>query len=137
MFGDSFFTGMSPALVALINACTFSSPCLGILFLQELGNLTAANEMRFRPHVWGFFFYFEVAPHLMHKRRVFSSPCLGILFLLKISPLKNPWPFLFSSPCLGILFLPVFKYMGRYVIADVFVPMFGDSFFTFGIHQSE
>ena len=64
---------------------------------------------------------------------VFSSPCLGILFSLdggKDFPIDGGT--VFSSPCLGILFSQI---SGMSVLAlskQIFVPMFGDSFFTAG-----
>ena len=157
----------------------FSSPCLGILFLQiriywERGTFhvfvpmfgdsfftqhrkgNSTGKACFRPHVWGFFFYlfssrvdqrnsavvfvpmfgdsFFTRKIWIHGkyREGFSSPCLGILFLLppSYSPASTDSP-AFSSPCLGILFLLVKEEGGvSFFKVEVFVPMFGDSFFT-------
>ena len=86
-----------------------SSPCLGILFSPQ-GHY----------HIQLFF-------------ELFSSPCLGILFSLAFIGYTMIKDHLFSSPCLGILFSRdgVAYYKASVVIA-VFVPMFGDSFFTRG-----
>ena len=128
MFGDSFFTSTENLLFANYSQ-KFSSPCLGILFSRK--EPIMANEKSgvfvpmfgdsfftfpsacpiqwtcmgcFRPHVWGFFF---------HK--------VGVKRTLQIH--------LFSSPCLGILFSLVGN-VERAIQVGVFVPMFGDSFFT-------
>ena len=68
-----------------------------------------------------------------HSAGEFSSPCLGILFspgnIERAVKLGKAFPF--SSPCLGILF----SHSGMGKVKNgkpkrVFVPMFGDSFFT-------
>ena len=66
-----------------------------------------SHKSSLRPHVWGFFF---------HLKKV-----------LKYAPLKTE---LFSSPCLGILFSHKFPHQSGKHHNGVFVPMFGDSFFT-------
>ena len=61
----------------------------------------------------------------------FSSPCLGILFSLEMITNMEFVNFVeFSSPCLGILFSQAVCNCKRKYRQVVFVPMFGDSFFT-------
>ncbi len=88
------------------------------------------NASCFRPHVWGSFFHEIKRKNDIDKLIKFSSPCLGILFSLDGIP-----PFIyqgrgFSSPCLGILFSPYYGKSEKRIYGEVFVPMFGDSFFT-------
>ncbi len=137
-------------------AFPFSSPCLGILFSQKIVSPVTSNvPFSFRPHVWGFFFhnYFKSDDKYMRIDR-FSSPCLGILFSHNKECTFNAPYLWFSSPCLGILFSRekiesqrrntmtsfrphvwgfFFHKVGESdgaVMFTVFVPMFGDSFFT-------
>ena len=79
------------------------------------------------------FFTREVVTIPSTVTKKFSSPCLGILFSLAFIGYTMIKDHLFSSPCLGILFSRdgVAYYKASVVIA-VFVPMFGDSFFTRG-----
>ena len=65
------------------------------------------GPLGFRPHVWGFFFHKVGISWKIKQGSWFSSPCLGILFSLDYE----------AQQC-GLLPL------------EVFVPMFGDSFFT-------
>ena len=60
----------------------------------------------------------------------FSSPCLGILFSPSLfrAPISRCTSF--SSPCLGILFSRAKEFAFDGGKVKVFVPMFGDSFFT-------
>ena len=85
----------------------FSSPCLGILF----------SQLKFD----------GISPFIY----AFSSPCLGILFSPEeLSHITADRPVRFSSPCLGILFSHGALSWERLSRQPVFVPMFGDSFFT-------
>ena len=87
---------------------SFSSPCLGILFSQDCGvKMTLKRFYSFRPHVWGFFFHDTFEYEYGLEPKLFSSPCLGILFSRYRSGRSS------DRACLL-----------------VFVPMFGDSFFT-------
>ena len=69
---------------------------------------------------------------------MFSSPCLGILFSLGGSLCTDDdKPTLFSSPCLGILFSQLVNKSKQGTRNPVFVPMFGDSFFTFTMYGDD
>ena len=70
-------------------------------------NIQIAVIKSFRPHVWGFFF---------HNRKSAAN---------EVAELKR-----FSSPCMGILFSPVIMAINEKSSGFVFVPMYGDSFFT-------
>ena len=111
----------------------------------------------FRPHVWGFFFHTGQSS-LKLLAETFSSPCLGILFSLHLLFLfmdggrcsrfrPHVWGFFFhitaekpvriaSREC---VFVPMFgdsfftgtgRHGKQIIGTGVFVPMFGDSFFT-------
>ena len=68
--------------------------------------LCALLQCSFRPHVWGFFFHERLSWQKNMDLLEFSSPCLGILFSLSWGTWNVPFSW------------------------EVFVPMFGDSFFT-------
>ena len=133
----------------------------GFFFHRDLPVHLSGQRCRFRPHVWGFFFHIQSwMQKQKEKHRVFvpmfgdsfftvftvvdstgdvvkfSSPCLGILFsrdVVKRHASRKSASF--SSPCLGILFSQFETASGNTVKFDVFVPMFGDSFFTlYGVH---
>ena len=132
MFGDSFFTcHLLKTLCSQISR--FRPHVWGFFFHNRKGKIMATFGKkvfvpmfgdsfftsaiffilsgriisRFRPHVWGFFFHKDLIN--MMKRTVSDS---------------------FSSPCLGILFSPGKEIASTGKGAEVFVPMFGDSFFT-------
>ena len=107
MFGDLFFTSWQK-IRQVLQEILFSSPCLGILFSLAMWLKRNPHQggPRFRPHVWGSFFHRQVLWATSSGALRFSSPCLGILFSQK----------------------------GATTMATenktVFVPMFGDPFFT-------
>ena len=108
MYGDSFFTTEVAELKKQLGMIMFSSPCMGILFSPQ-AEIDALNK----------------------KMDAFSSPCMGILFSLftvKIGIVVDTN--LFSSPCMGILFSREKDYRKIEKLDEVFVPMYGDSFFT-------
>ena len=130
MYGDSFFT------------------------MKRHGGRKSASA-GFRPHVWGFFFHKskmmnynvnhmfsspcmgilfsrgEISHLTADKPVKFSSPCMGILFSLQLTPVQLlTCTVTFSSPCMGILFSRFVGNVERSIKLGVFVPMYGDSFFT-------
>ena len=92
------------------------------------------GEVVFVPMFGDPFFTVEIPDSYYLTGRAFSSPCLGILFSPGFVGNVERSIQMFSSPCLGILFSQVAE-RGAYVYhcRIVFVPMFGDSFFTAGL----
>ena len=129
MFGDSFFTIMKKN-ARFEGYMVFSSSCLGILFSRY----TAVHL----PGAWVVFVpmfgdsFFTIPAMLSNGEYVlFSSPCLGILF--------SPGRCLYSSISAPLGFRPhVWGFFFHIKVGEsdgavmftVFVPMFGDSFFT-------
>ena len=135
MFGDSFFTITKLDSLETSNGL-FSSPCLGILFSQAVGcHHDLTFKKGFRPHVWGFFFH-QIATSSMKRATCgqFSSPCLGILFSRRKSRHLTRKLIAVFVPMFGDSFFTGNRRhaetIGRH---HVFVPMFGDSFFTAGL----
>ena len=107
MYGDSFFT---------TSTCQFC-----VVFTRS-----------FRPHVWGFFFHIKDGDYSSFGYEFrFSSPCMGILFsqaqkvyISQITPRSfrpHVWGFFFHMTLRDII---------KISCTNVFVPMYGDSFFT-------
>ncbi len=132
MFGDSFFT-VAGTMRYGGYTWRFSSPCLGILFSPKI--LTPPHGKCgkcFRPHVWGFFFHWQNYEYQKSNRDCFRPHVWGFFFH-STEPISNAQTVgvKFSSPCLGILF-SLMLVVSHLIISliKVFVPMFGDSFFT-------
>ena len=104
MFGDPFFTHW-PKVMLDQSYKWFSSPCLGILFSHFIAfDDDYIFECCFRPHVWGFFFHLSLS----------CTNCKVYSFR------PHVWGFFFHNR------EPLYYIRGKVV----FVPMFGDSFFT-------
>ena len=105
MFGDSFFTCNYWFRKLCEFARSFRPHVWGFFFHKATLSKCFTAARRFRPHVWGFFFHMISIKQSDIDRMKFSSPCLGILFSLhrKIAEREK---------------------------GTVFVPMFGDPFFT-------
>ena len=162
MFGDSFFTCCARS-ISRFWTLLFSSPCLGILFSPQWWlSLSMVERTCFRPHVWGFFFHISSIPMVTFVLERFRPHVWGFFFHERSISLKKAFPATgfrphvwgfffhipknmsialslcsFSSPCLGILFSRVlYVFLCSLYISFVFVPMFGDSFFTFSFRRS-
>ena len=132
MFGDSFFTlrfqcsqrKETCVFVPMFGDSFFTPPKRGILPRHLL--------WCFRPHVWGFFFHNQFIKNQRRTKSWFSSPCLGILFSHVCFGLTQEMIFSCFRPHVWGFFFHTVKAMRPYSggAKIVFVPMFGDSFFT-------
>ena len=89
-----------------------------------------SHKSSLRPHVWGFFF---TVHNQLTKREIpcrFRPHAWGFFFHLIFFGMVMGMIMLFSSPCLGILFSPRRCHHVHRQGWYVFVPMFGDPFFT-------
>ena len=110
MFGDSFFTTVM-RLSDIAEIVLVFVPMFGdSFFTRERRTFHSGGEsFRFRPHVWGFFF------HL-------TDPFQRSIMRQRYSFRPHVWGFFFH----GIYW----KRGKSHQVGEVFVPMFGDSFFT-------
>ena len=95
------------------------------------------TQQRFRPHVWGFFFHPWRRTYVRcDVSQRFSSPCLGILLSQEIWIRLSFLAVLVFVPMFGDSFFTPYG-IGRIAFSGtVFVPMFGDSFFTVSIKRA-
>ena len=106
MFGDPFFTHW-PKVMLDQSYKWFSSPCLGILFSHFIAfDDDYIFECCFRPHVWGSFFHVFAGGLMNHYVCSFRPHVWGSFFHWKSNSME------------------------RRAKSLVFVPMFGDPFFT-------
>ena len=131
MYGDSFFTSKRDGRKIHGTAWSFRPHVWGFFFHDtnfptKAGNVTTV----FVPMYGDSFFTFFNVIRLAGYQQTFSSPCMGILFsqwnVNRIVHIQTE----FSSPCMGILFSPHAHLSTLAAMVIVFVPMYGDSFFT-------
>ena len=153
MYGDSSFTILHYRRLHR-NAGSISVPMFGdSSFTGRLILMRWPRKPCFRPHVWGFFFHSYLIQKLYSSNISVFVPMYGDSFFTVqgyqcsagdtlgcFRP--HVWGFFFtrisrsfrhaagfSSPCIGILFSQSPAFIINYSIV-VFVPMYGDSFFT-------
>ena len=130
MYGDSFFTA---TVKTYLNQYLggFRPHVWGFFFHQQCKNCPENRAWGFRPHVWGFFF---------HRSSLSTKP---LKFMACFRP--HVWGFFFHKrillqtcshilqvfvPMYGDSFFTMTNEKSNGFTGNVFVPMYGDSFFT-------